>query len=176
MYARFSSIQFVQLIRTPSFSGNSIQIVQLKLKLFNFVRIIGNYMVMSLVIIDNQIFRVGRNISEKFVMGGTNFRGVQIKRDISWSVLSIFSLQCHLILTPILSPLPFMEWLVTCHNLGEGGGLVNQEELPGPWVFVLKHADVDGLIATSLESKNCPGSCDSRVWGGRDWGQWFASD
>ena len=83
MYARFSSIQFVQLIRTPSFSGNSIQIVQLKLKLFNFVRIIGNYMVMSLVIIDNQIFRVGRNISEKFVMGGTNFRGVQIKRDIS---------------------------------------------------------------------------------------------
>ena len=78
MYARFSSIQFVQLIRTPSFSGNSIQIVRLKLKLFNFVRIIGNYMVMSLVIIDNQTFRVGRNISEKIVMGGTNFRGEPI--------------------------------------------------------------------------------------------------
>ena len=29
-----------------------------------------------------QIFRVGSNISEKFVLGGTNFRGFQIKCDI----------------------------------------------------------------------------------------------
>ena len=29
----------------------------------------------------NKFFRVGPNISEKFVPGGTNFRGVQIKRD-----------------------------------------------------------------------------------------------
>ena len=29
----------------------------------------------------NKFFRVGPNISEKFVPGETNFRGVQIKRD-----------------------------------------------------------------------------------------------
>ena len=29
----------------------------------------------------NKFFRVGPNILEKFVPGGTNFRGVQIKRD-----------------------------------------------------------------------------------------------
>ena len=81
-------------------------------------------MVMSSVVIDNQ-YRVGRN---QLCMGGTNFRGVQIKRDISWSVLSIYgqlsicSSQCRLLLTPILSPLSFIEWVVMCHNLGESGG------------------------------------------------------
>ena len=36
---------------------------------------------MWLVYSRNKFFRVGPNISEKFVPGGTNFRGVQIKRD-----------------------------------------------------------------------------------------------
>ena len=33
----------------------------------------------------NKFFSVDPNISEKCVLGGTNFRGVQIKRDSSWS-------------------------------------------------------------------------------------------
>ena len=37
---------------------------------------------MWLVYSRNKFFRVGPNISEKFVLGGTNFRGVQIKRDM----------------------------------------------------------------------------------------------
>ena len=36
---------------------------------------------MWLIYSRNKFFRVGPNISEKFVPGGTNFRGVQIKRD-----------------------------------------------------------------------------------------------
>ena len=40
------------------------------------------FALMWLVYSRNKFFRVGPNISEKFVPGGTNFRGVQIKRDI----------------------------------------------------------------------------------------------
>ena len=36
---------------------------------------------MWLVYSRNKFFRVGPNISEKFVPGGANFRGVQIKHD-----------------------------------------------------------------------------------------------
>ena len=36
---------------------------------------------MWLIYSRNKFFRVGPSISEKFVPGGTNFRGVQIKRD-----------------------------------------------------------------------------------------------
>ena len=39
------------------------------------------FALMWLVYSRNKFFRVGPNISEKFVPGGTNFRGVQIKRD-----------------------------------------------------------------------------------------------
>ena len=38
---------------------------------------------MRIVYSGNQFFRVGPNISEKFVPGGTNFRGIQIKCDTS---------------------------------------------------------------------------------------------
>ena len=41
------------------------------------------FALMWLVYSRNKFFRVGPNISEKFVPGGTNFRGVQIKRDMS---------------------------------------------------------------------------------------------
>ena len=41
------------------------------------------FALMCLVYSRNKFFRVGPNISEKFVPGGTNFRGVQIKRDSS---------------------------------------------------------------------------------------------
>ena len=37
------------------------------------------FVLMWLVYSRNIFFRVGPNISEKFVPGGTNFRGVQIK-------------------------------------------------------------------------------------------------
>ena len=40
------------------------------------------FALMWLVCSRNKIFRVGPNISEEFVPGGTNFRGVQIKRDM----------------------------------------------------------------------------------------------
>ena len=40
------------------------------------------FALMWLVYSRNKFFRVGPNISEKFVPGGTNFRGVQIKRDM----------------------------------------------------------------------------------------------
>ena len=39
------------------------------------------FALMWLVYSGNKFFRVGPNISEKFVPGGTNSRGVQIKRD-----------------------------------------------------------------------------------------------
>ena len=39
------------------------------------------FALMWLVYSRNKFFRVGSNISEEFVPGGTNFRGVQIKRD-----------------------------------------------------------------------------------------------
>ena len=39
------------------------------------------FALMWLVYSRNKFFRVGPNISEEFVPGGTNFRGVQIKRD-----------------------------------------------------------------------------------------------
>ena len=39
------------------------------------------FALMWLVYSRNIFFRVGPTISEKFVPGGTNFRGVQIKRD-----------------------------------------------------------------------------------------------
>ena len=39
------------------------------------------FALMWLVYSRNKFFRVGPNISEKFVPGGTNFRGVQIKCD-----------------------------------------------------------------------------------------------
>ena len=41
------------------------------------------FALMWLVYSRNKFFRVGPNISEKFVSGGINFRGVQIKRDRS---------------------------------------------------------------------------------------------
>ena len=41
------------------------------------------FALMWLVYSRNKFFRVGPNISEEFVPGGTNFRGVQIKRDSS---------------------------------------------------------------------------------------------
>ena len=41
----------------------------------------------------NKFFRVGPNISEKCVPGGTNFRGVKIKRDSS--TCSFVSWFCH---------------------------------------------------------------------------------
>ena len=47
------------------------------------------FALMWLVYSRNKFFRVGPNISEKFVPGGTNFRGVQIKRDTPTAEISI---------------------------------------------------------------------------------------
>ena len=46
---------------------------------------------MWLVYSRNKFFRVGPNISEKFVLGGTNFRGVQIKRDRYFTGFTLFT-------------------------------------------------------------------------------------
>ena len=52
------------------------------------------FALMWLVYSRNKFFRVGPNISEKFVPGGTNFRGVQIKRDKHIHTRSCTKRQC----------------------------------------------------------------------------------
>ena len=50
------------------------------------------FALMWLVYSRNKYFRVGPNISEEFVPGGTNFRGVQIKRDRSTINTTIYAI------------------------------------------------------------------------------------
>ena len=53
------------------------------------------FALMWLVYSRNKFFRVGPNISEKFVPGGTNFRGVQIKRDKTLHQVSATFIMAH---------------------------------------------------------------------------------
>ena len=54
------------------------------------------FALMWLVYSRNKFFRVGPNISEEFVPGGTNFRGVQIKHDkhVGKTLLTTRSISC----------------------------------------------------------------------------------
>ena len=82
----------------------------------------------------NKFFRVGPNISEKFVPGGTNFRGVQIKRDTS-QTQDFTTVQFLIAYTVRFNMLRRFEY---CKRSKTGGGneaiiYADQSRKPHPW-------------------------------------------